>query len=214
VEPKKRLYAGLPQKKATVKRVFDVVLSAIGIVIFMPLIVITVLLSTLSCKAFGIFRQIRIGLNGKPFTIYKIRTMSSLKSNSTSTVTIKNDPRITPVGHFLRKYKIDELPQLWNVLRGDMSFVGPRPDVPGFADRLSDQDQSVLSIRPGITGPATLKYRAEEQMLATVEHPERYNSEVIFPDKVRINQEYIENWSLKTDFIIIFRTVFHREIAQ
>ena len=111
-------------------------------------------------------------------------------------ITIHNDKRVTTVGKFLRKWKLDELPTLFNVLIGDMSFVGPRPDVLGYADKLKDKDQRILEIRPGITGPATLKYLNEEALLSSVDDPIKYNDEVIFPDKVRINLKYVETWSL------------------
>lgn len=117
------------------------------------------------------------------------------------------ESRITPLGAKLRKYKLDELPELWNVLIGDMSFVGPRPDVPGYADKLVGEDREILQLKPGITGPASLKYRNEEEILASVEDPIRYNDEVIFPDKVRINREYMEEWSFWGDIRIIFKTV-------
>jgi len=126
-----------------------------------------------------------------------------------STVTRLGDPRITTLGAFFRRTKIDELPQLWNVLLGDMSFVGPRPDVPGFADALHGNERALLSIRPGITGPATLKYCNEEMLLAAQDDPEVFNREVIWPDKVLINLNYIRNWSLWIDIKYIIRTVLH-----
>jgi lipopolysaccharide/colanic/teichoic acid biosynthesis glycosyltransferase len=129
--------------------------------------------------------------------------------NVETTVTTSDDPRITKIGRFFRKYKIDELPQLINVLWGDMSFVGPRPDMPGFADMLEGDDLMIMSIRPGITGPATIKYREEESMLAQSDDPERFNREVIWPDKVKINLDYIRNWSLAKDIHYIMQTVFH-----
>ncbi len=122
-------------------------------------------------------------------------------------VTTRDDPRITPLGQLLRRAKLDELPQLINVIKGDMSFVGPRPDVPGFADLLEGEDRIVLSIRPGITGPATLKYRNEEEMLSGIDDPETYNRDVIFPDKVAINRRYIEHYSLTGDVRYIIETV-------
>ena len=125
-----------------------------------------------------------------------------------TTVTTKNDIRITKWGHFFRRTKLDELPSLWNVLKGDMSLVGPRPDVPGYADKLTGDNRRILQLRPGITGPATLKYANEEQLLANVDDPVKYNDEVIFPDKVRINLEYLDNWSLWLDIKIIIRTIF------
>lgn len=125
-----------------------------------------------------------------------------------TTVTTDTDPRITRLGRFFRKTKLDELPQLIHVLLGQMSFVGPRPDVPGFADNLSGDDRIILSVRPGITGPATLKYRNEESILAGQDDPERYNDEVIFPDKVRLNKEYVENYSFRKDIKYIWQTIF------
>lgn len=137
----------------------------------------------------------------------KIKTMRPMAS-FTTTVTRRGDPRITRLGAFLRRTKIDELPQLWNVLGGNMSFVGPRPDVPGFADKLQDEERTMLSIRPGITGPATLKYRNEEELLGAQGDPEAYNREVIWPDKVQINLEYIRHWSLGRDIRYVLDTVF------
>ena len=124
-----------------------------------------------------------------------------------STVTTRHDPRITRVGRILRSTKVDELPQLLNVLLGHMSIVGPRPDVPGFADRLSGDDRIVLSIRPGITGPATLEFRNEEELLSSQSDPERYNREVIWPKKVELNREYVANYSFWKDFGYIWRTI-------
>lgn len=126
----------------------------------------------------------------------------------TTSVTAKNDPRISKVGRFWRKTKIDELPQLWNVLVGDMSFVGPRPDVPGFADKLKGEDRIILTVRPGITGTATLKYRNEEELLGMQSDAELYNTQVIWPDKVRINKHYINNYSIWLDIKILIRTIF------
>ena len=126
----------------------------------------------------------------------------------TGPITIAGDKRITSVGRFLRRWKLDELPTLWNVLKGDMSLVGPRPDVPGYADNLEGEYRRVLEMRPGIAGPATLKYSNEEKLLAEVDDPKKYNDEVVFPDKVRINLEYMDNWSLWKDIKIIFKTIF------
>ena len=119
------------------------------------------------------------------------------------------DSRLTRVGKVLRKTALDEFPAVWSILKGDMSFVGPRPDVPGFADKLKGEERAMLSIRPGITGPATLKYRNEEEILAAQADPEAYNRDVIWPDKVRINLDYIRDWSLRLDIHYIFQTVFH-----
>ncbi|MGD9900845.1 MAG: sugar transferase, partial [Calditrichaceae bacterium] len=155
-----------------------------------------------------IFAQERIGQNGKTFILYKFRSM--IQTSNGSTITTRGDTRITPFGSFLRKYKLDELPELWNVLIGDMSFVGPRPDVPGYADKLNGSDRNILLMRPGITGPASLKYAKEEELLSRQADPEKYNDEVIFPDKVKINLEYYENWSIVNDLRILFKTIFRK----
>lgn len=154
----------------------------------------------------GLFKQKRIGRRAREFTIYKIRTMRT-DSRFLSTVTVENDPRITTIGSFLRKTKVDEFPQLWNVLIGEMSFVGPRPDVRGFADKLEGSDLKILELRPGITGPATIKYRGEENILGSVENPDIFSSQVLYPDKVKLNLDYISNWSLMTDIKLILITL-------
>ena len=132
----------------------------------------------------------------------------SVVQKSKSTVSVKGDVRITKVGAFIRKYKFDELPELWNVLLGQMSIVGPRPDVKGFADELQGEERLILELRPGITGPASLKYVNEEELLSHQENPEKYNNEVIYPDKVRINLDYYYNQNLILDLKIIFATIF------
>lgn len=181
-------------------------LSIVGLILFGWLLFLGWLASTIDTRKNGFFLQNRVGLHGKLFKVIKIRTMRDIPGIH-NTVTALDDPRITRVGKLLRKTKIDELPQLINVLLGQMSFVGPRPDVPGFADQLADKDKIILSVRPGITGPATLKYRNEEQMLSQVADPERYNSEVIFPDKVKINKSYVTNYSFSKDLYYIFKTI-------
>jgi len=130
-------------------------------------------------------------------------------TKNTSTITTAQDARITRLGAFFRRTKLDELPQLWNVLKGEMSFVGPRPDVPSYVDYLQGEDRMILSVRPGITGPATLKYRNEEELLAQQTDPETYNREVIFPDKVRLNRQYVENYSFWADLAYIWQTIFY-----
>lgn len=152
-----------------------------------------------------LFRQIRIGQYGRPFSLVKFRTMNPGKDDCT--VTTSNDSRITKVGKFLRKYKLDELPQLWNVLKGDMSFVGPRPDVPGYADKLEGADRIILNLKPGITCPATIKFRNEDELLACQADPLKYNDEVLWPEKVRLNREYALHNSFIEDLKIIFRTL-------
>ena len=151
--------------------------------------------------------QTRIGKDGKPFKICKFRTMH--RDAKGDTITTANDPRITRMGHWLRHSKVDCLTELINVFIGQMSFVGPRPDVPGYADQLQEEDRRVLQLRPGITGPASIKYRNEEELLAQQDDPKWYNDNVIWPDKVRINLDYLNNWSFFGDIKLIFKTVFH-----
>jgi len=189
------------------KRLLDFCISLFGLLFFSWLILITWFVASIATKSNGFFIQKRIGKDGKLFTLIKIKTMKPLDGIKT-TVTTKNDVRITPFGEFLRKWKFDELPSLWNVLKGDMSLVGPRPDVPGYADKLEGFDRRILELRPGITGPATLKYANEEQLLASIDDPEKYNDEVIFPDKVKMNLDYLDNWNLWLDIKIIFKTIF------
>lgn len=197
---------GLTPLQAAGKRGFDVVFSAFGLILTGWVIVLAWVAATLDTRANGFFTQRRVGQRGKPFTILKIRTMRS--GGAASSVTVSGDSRVTRLGWIWRKSKIDELPQLLNVLMGQMSFVGPRPDVSGFADQLKGNDRIILTVRPGITGPATLKYRNEEELLATVPDPEEYNAEIVFPDKVRLNREYVENWSLARDIRYIWATIW------
>lgn len=196
----------LNRYQAALKRGFDLFGATVGLMLVWWVILLAWLAATIDTRHNGFFIQRRVGQHGRLFHVVKIRTMRVLPGLDT-TVTRSGDARITRIGAVLRRLKIDELPQLWNVLVGDMSFVGPRPDVPGFADRLEGDDRMVLSIRPGITGPATLKYRDEEALLAGVDDPERYNREVIWPDKVRINREYIQHWRLRDDLKYIWQTV-------
>jgi len=189
-----------------IKRIFDILLAFVGIGLTWWLMLIAWIVASVETRSNGIFWQKRIGLKGKPFFIFKIKTMKPSATVET-TVTTSHDSRITKSGAFFRKTKIDELPQLFNVLFGQMSFVGPRPDMPGFADRLEGEDRIILSVRPGITGPASLKYKDEEELLAKQKEPERYNREVIWPDKVRINKLYIASWSLKKDIEYMIKTI-------
>lgn len=188
------------------KWLFDRVVSLVGLIVLSPvLLVVAILIRVKMPGGPVLFKQKRVGKDGKLFTMVKFRSMSV--AHGGSSVSVAGESRITPLGAKLRKYKLDELPELWNVFIGDMSFVGPRPDVPGYADKLEGEDRVILKLRPGITGPASLKYRDEETLLATVEAPIRYNDEVIFPDKVRINKEYYYNWSFWQDIRYIVRTV-------
>ena len=192
---------------AVSKRVFDIFLSLFLLSLVWWIILLGWLISTLDTGANGIFRQVRLGMHGRKFVILKLRTMRESQL-ITTTVTTTKDSRITKIGALLRRYKLDELPQLLNVLVGDMSFVGPRPDVPGYANKLDNENRKlILSIRPGITGPATLAFRNEEELLANQIDPVQYNNETIYPEKVRINVEYVRSWSFGRDIRYIWKTV-------
>jgi len=187
-----------------IKRLFDIVLCVILIPILVIPIIIIVTISTIDTNMWGVFTQKRVGKRAKLFNIYKVRTL-------------KNEPHrlghldksATKFGKWLRKYKLDELPQLFNVLKGDMSFVGPRPDIQGFADELEGEDRIILTIRPGVTGPATIKYKDEEVLLALQDDPEKYNRTIIWRDKVEINKKYIKNWSFYLDLKFIIKSIFN-----
>jgi len=188
------------------KRLLDITLAIVGVVLSFPVLGLLLVIAAVNTNSSGLLAQKRIGKNGIPFMLYKLKTMRDENEASTFITTAK-DKRITTFGRFLRKTKLDELPQLWNVLIGKMSFVGPRPDVPGYADQLQGDDRIILSVRPGITGPASLAFRDEEELLAEQEDPQQYNDEVIWPEKVRINKDYIRNYSLLKDIKLIFKTV-------
>lgn len=194
------------------KYIFDRTMALIGLVFLWPLLlIVTILIRIKMPDGSPFFCQQRVGKDGKLFTMYKFRSMSV--HHDGSSVSIAGEKRITPLGATLRKYKIDELPELWNVLIADMSFVGPRPDVPGYADKLQGQDRIVLTLRPGITGPASLKYRNEEELLSTIDEPIRYNNEVIYPDKVRINRYYATHYSFTEDIRMIICTIFGKHMT-
>ncbi|MCA9187150.1 MAG: sugar transferase [Pirellulaceae bacterium] len=203
----------LSQWNRFVKRTFDVVAAALGLVCTGWLILLAAVVARWDTGLSGFFRQTRLGLHGRPFQILKIRTMRNI-DGLTTTVTTARDPRITRIGCFFRRTKIDELPQLINVLVGDMSFVGPRPDVPELMEGLSGDDRVVLSVRPGITGPASIKYRNEEELLAQQANPDQYNRMILFPDKTRINRRYVEDYSLLRDLIYIWDTVAGQRSAR
>lgn len=188
-----------------VKRSFDLCLAVFGLIGLGWLIIICWLIATIDTGQNGFFIQERVGKGGRPFWMIKIRTMRPVQG-ITTVVTSRIDPRITRVGAWLRWLKLDELPQLANVMLGHMSFVGPRPDVAEFADLLQGKDRIILSIRPGITGPATLAFRNEEEILAKTDNPEQYNREVIFPAKVKINRLYLETYSFRNDILYIMVT--------
>lgn len=207
------------------KWTFDRTMALIGLLILWPiLLVVAVLIRIKMPGGPVIFKQKRVGKYGKLFSCHKFRTMTV--NHSGSTVSVAGDSRITPLGAKLRHYKLDELPGLWDVLVGNMSFVGPRPDVPGYADQLKGRDREVLKLRPGITGPATLKYRLEDEMISdyvakkkaqgdnrpTQVIAEEYNDNVIYPDKVRINRYYLHHYSFIKDIQMIFCTVLGRRM--
>jgi Sugar transferases involved in lipopolysaccharide synthesis len=202
------------------KRLFDIVASLCGLLLIWwvyPIVAILIKIKMPGGPAF--FCQKRVGKDGKLFTCHKFRSMTV--KHSGSSVSVAGDSRITPFGAVLRHYKIDELPELWDVLIGTMSFVGPRPDVPGYADQLKGDDRIVLKLRPGITGPATLKYRLEDEMISEYVAKQKaagdtrpdqeiaveYNDTVIYPDKVRLNKYYYEHYSFMKDIQMIFATV-------
>lgn len=188
------------------KRLMDFFLAFFGLIFIWPVLLIIALLIKVKMPGGPVFfKQQRVGQNGKLFTMVKFRSMSV--AHSGSSISVKGESRITPLGEKLRAYKLDELPELWNVLLGEMSFVGPRPDVPGYADQLVGKDRDILKLKPGITGPASLKYKNEEEILAEQENPIHYNDTVIYPDKIRINLLYLERHTLLLDLQLIVQTV-------
>mgnify|MGYP002846043450 CR=1 FL=1 len=187
------------------KRIFDLVLVLLLLPFLLVPIVILVLISTIDTGMYGIFFQLRVGQHGKLFKIYKIRT---LKEGIHQLGHLEKSA--TTFGKYLRKTKLDELPQLFNVLIGDMSFVGPRPDLQGFADKLEGEDRAVLIVKPGITGEATLKYKDEERVLERQKDPEHYNRTIIWVDKVKINKNYVMNYSFYLDLKLILKSIFNR----
>lgn len=194
------------------KHLFDITFAFFGLLFLWPVLLIVAILIRIKMPGGPvIFRQQRVGKDGKLFTMYKFRSMTV--NHGGSSVSVAGESRITPLGEKLRHYKIDELPELWNILKGDMSFVGPRPDVPGYADKLQGEDREILKLSPGITGPASLKYRNEEELLATVDNPQLYNDTVIYPDKVRINLYYLKHYSFTADIKMIICTVLGKHMT-
>ena len=208
-----------------IKYIFDRVVALIGLLFLWPvLLIVAILVKVKMPDGPAFFVQKRVGKGGKLFTCHKFRTMT-MKHNG-STVSVAGDSRITPLGAKLRHWKLDELPGLWDVLIGNMSFVGPRPDVPGYADKLQGDDRDVLKLRPGITGPATLKYRLEDEMISEYvaqkqkegdsrsmqEIAVEYNDNVIYPDKVRINCYYYRHYSFVKDIQMILCTVLGKHM--
>lgn len=216
------------------KFVFDKVVSLVGLIVLSPLLLIVALLIKWKMPGPILFCQQRVGRYGRIFTVYKFRTMTvkaeasvASRNSEATSIASQEQNRITPLGEKLRRYKLDELPELWNVLKGDMSFVGPRPDVPGYADQLQGEDREVLLLRPGITGPASLKYRNEEDILEAVDEAlqkgrsglpigittvQEYNDNVIYPDKVRLNRYYLHHYSFIKDIKMIVCTVLGKRM--
>ena len=216
------------------KFVFDKVVSLVGLIVLSPLLLIVALLIKWKMPGPILFCQQRVGRYGRIFTVYKFRTMTvkaeasvASRNSEATSIASQEQSRITPLGEKLRRYKLDELPELWNVLKGDMSFVGPRPDVPGYADQLRGEDREVLLLRPGITGPASLKYRNEEDILEAVDEAlqkgrsglpmgittvQEYNDNVIYPDKVRLNRYYLHHYSFIKDIQMIVCTVLGKRM--
>lgn len=193
------------------KWIFDRLVSLIGLLLLWPIFIVVAIFIKIKMPGGPVlFVQKRVGQYGKLFNMYKFRSMTI--GHSGSSVSVAGESRITPLGVKLRKYKLDELPELWNVLRGDMSFVGPRPDVPGYADQLKGHDREILKLKPGITGPASMKYRNEEELLAKVDDPQKYNDEVIYPDKIKINLYYLEHHSFIKDIQMILCTVLGKRM--
>lgn len=216
------------------KLIFDKVVSFIGLLILWPVLLVVALLIKWKMPGPILFCQQRVGRYGEIFTVYKFRTMTvkreaavASRDSEATSIASQEQSRITPLGEKLRRYKLDELPELWNVLKGDMSFVGPRPDVPGYADQLQGEDREVLLLRPGITGPASLKYRNEEDILEAVNEAlqkgrrglpigittvQEYNDNVIYPDKVRLNRYYLHHYSFIKDIKMIVCTVLGKRM--
>ena len=188
------------------KRFFDLFFSLLLIIICSPLIFFAWIFASIETKSNGFYCQKRVGKNGNLFLVFKIKTMFNSKIDNLN-VTTSHNPRITFLGKYFRRFKVDELPQLFNVLIGDMSFVGPRPDVKGFADELTGEDALILKIRPGITGLSSLKYKNEEYILSKVNNPIEYNKKVIYPQKIKLELQYIKNWSFVYDIKLILLTI-------
>ena len=186
-----------------IKRIFDVVLSSIGLILLSPILLLLAILIKLDSKGPVFFIQERVGKNNKDFNIYKFRTMR-VQSEKKGLLTLgNNDSRITKIGYFLRRYKIDESPQLINILKGDMSFVGPRPELRYYVNFYSEDDMKIFQVRPGITGLASLKYRDEVKLLKAAKNPEEFFIKTIIPDKLKFNKEYIKKRNFFFDLKLI-----------
>lgn len=188
-------------------RILDIIFSFFGLLLLSPLFIIVWTIIVLTSRGGGFYKQVRVGKEGRNFSLYKFRSMRK-DSDKGSLITIGGrDPRITPIGYFIRKFKIDEMPQLFNVLKGDMSFVGPRPEVRKYVDLYTDEQKRILSVRPGITDYASIEYINENEILGNADNPDEVYICQIMPDKIRLNMKYIENHSIKEYFKIIFLTM-------
>jgi len=187
------------------KRLIDLLVAVPVSIASFPLCVLLIAAATVDTRQFGLFTQTRVGRGGEEFTVYKIRSMRA--TSDTSTVTVAGDMRVTTFGAFMRRMKLDEIPQFWNVALGQMSLVGPRPDVPGYADALTADDRVILDLRPGITGPATLLFRNEETFLAIQPDPVTANDTIVWPTKVLINRKYQQHGSLRNDLAMLDMTL-------
>lgn len=188
------------------KRIFDIVASGIGLILLSPLFVILAI--WIKCDSIGpvFYKQVRVGRNNMDFQLFKFRSMR-MGSDKKGLITVGgHDPRITRSGYYIRKYKLDEFPQLINVFKGDMSLVGPRPEVRKYVDMYTEEQMHVLDVRPGITDLASIRYRNENELLERVNDPDKYYVEVIMPDKLRINLEYVARHSFTFDIRLIFQT--------
>lgn len=190
------------------KRIFDITLSIFGIIILSPFYVVVSFLILIDSKGGVLYKQDRVGLNGHIFKVFKFRTMNPDSFSKGALTVGSRDPRITSIGYYLRKYKLDELPQLFNVLFGDMSFVGPRPEVKKYTDLYSDEQKKVLSVRPGITDYASIKFRNENDLLSETDEPEKLYINVIMPEKLALNMKYILDNNVFKDIEIIFSTFY------
>jgi lipopolysaccharide/colanic/teichoic acid biosynthesis glycosyltransferase len=189
------------------KRILDILASMAGLILLSPLPAIIACRVKWTSRGTVCYRQVRVGKDGRPFRIVKFRSMVAHASGNDSAITVAGDLRVTAVGSFLRRYKLDELPQLWNVLRGEMSLVGPRPEVPFYVADYTPEQRAVLSARPGITDPATLVYRHEEQILAAQDDPENFYRTRVLPDKLARNSVYLQDMTFTNDFRIILKTI-------
>lgn len=200
----------LTRRQRLAKRVLDIIVAAIGLALLGPSMLMIGIAIRLTTGAPVFYRQVRVGQHGRLFRMPKFRTMVRSDRPAQPVITVAMDPRVSRLGAILRHAKVDELPQLWSVLRGDMSLVGPRPDVPGYADRLVGRDRSILQVRPGITGPATIRFRDEEEFLARAPDPAVYNDEILYPAKTRLNLAYLDAWSLRLDLACLAATLHPR----